>query len=202
MVLLEGLADQALQQLGRGRGELGWLDHGAATGPERGHERGHGQLEGVIPRRDDADHALGLAADRCLAGHQRHRRRNGARFGPFANVFGGVIGVLDDKGDFAKDAFLLGPIAEIAADCLADRIAILAAQIGDASEIALAQIERPVALMPEAIALAGEQGFHAFDLFGFGFAHGGLPCTGWAQIARIRRCGCLLQSSLRRASRS
>jgi hypothetical protein len=57
LVGVEDRGEHAREQRAHGRRVFGRLDHHAVAGGERARQRHDGQLEGIVPGRDDADHA-------------------------------------------------------------------------------------------------------------------------------------------------
>ena len=73
---VKGLADELRDRCARGRGVGRGLDNGAVAAGDRADQRRQAQLHGVIPRRDDQRHAVGLGRNEALCRELRQRRRH------------------------------------------------------------------------------------------------------------------------------
>ena len=65
------LAGEFCQQLRESRGQFGWLDQHTVAGCKRCRDRRDGELKGVIPGRDDADHTERLRHQAIAARQER-----------------------------------------------------------------------------------------------------------------------------------
>ena len=83
----EGLADQRGQQGRRLRRQLAGLEHHAVAGGQRRNDRAERQLHRIVPRRNHAHDAQGLALQAGMGRQQVQRRTDLDRLHPSGQVF-------------------------------------------------------------------------------------------------------------------
>ena len=92
---IEVLGHQLAEQLGRGDGDLRWLDHGGVArcyGRDEWADREH---ERLVPRADDQRHAERIVAHLQVPRLEQERRVGMLRLHPLVEVLQGVVDLLD-----------------------------------------------------------------------------------------------------------
>ena len=96
-------------------GKFGWLDHGAVTGGKNTRHGHHHHANREVPRRDDADHTLGLEHDLGLGTDQAQRKGGLTLFalGPAFKMLLGVLHRADRRHDIGQQRLFAAAMAEI-----------------------------------------------------------------------------------------
>ena len=89
--------DHFLQQRGKPRHQFARLDHHPVAGGERADRRRQRQLQRIIPRRDDADHAERLRDQAIFGRHELQRGRDPLRRHPFLQMLCGVLDLAEHQ---------------------------------------------------------------------------------------------------------
>ncbi len=109
--------DQLLQQRGKPRHQFARLDHHPVARGDRAHRRRQGQLQRIIPGRDDADDAERLRDQPVFGRHELHCGGDAPRRHPFLQVFGGVLDFAEHEHRFREQGLGGTTMAEIGRDC-------------------------------------------------------------------------------------
>ena len=129
-VFRETRSDEFGHQFARAFGELARLDHRAVSRREHLHQRAEAEVDGEIPRTEDADHALGLEPQLCLAAEQAERELRLAllRLRPALQVLEAVFPEPDRPGDVGDHRLLDAAVSEIRAHRPAEFVGIVPEQ--------------------------------------------------------------------------
>jgi hypothetical protein len=96
----EDLAEHRREHGVRRRGELRRFEHDAVSRGDRGDHRHQRQVDGVVPRRDDADHTERLILDAIAAGTHVQGDVAAGRAHEPTEIADQVVDPLDDAQDF------------------------------------------------------------------------------------------------------
>ena len=102
MLRREELLRHAAQQRRGGRRIGRGLDHRAVSRRDGSDQRRHGQLKGVVPRRHDQRHAIGLAVDAAPARKLSHRRARPPGVHPLGQMAQRVADLLAHHGHLGE----------------------------------------------------------------------------------------------------
>ncbi|MNN06685.1 hypothetical protein D3C81_1194860 [compost metagenome] len=116
------------QQAGRG-GRLTELEHHPIARRQRADQRTDGQVQRVVPRHDDPDHA-----QRLVNHFGRSRLESGAHLAsrgshPALEVFAGVMDAVQAGHQFGEQGFIGAAMAEVLADRIDQGLAFIVQQI-------------------------------------------------------------------------
>jgi hypothetical protein len=122
---VELLRDHLGQQRGEPRHQLARLDHDAVARRKGCHCRRQGQLQRIIPRRDDADHAERLRDQAVFGGRKLQRGGDALRRHPSLQMFGGVLDLTQHQHGLGDRGLDRAAMAEIRRDRLLEPRLIL-----------------------------------------------------------------------------
>ena len=130
------------QQLGQMARVLGHLHHRAVARREDGDQPQKTQVDGKVPRHDDAHHAQGLG-HHGVARAQKVAKVHGAALGlhPLSEVLEGVVHAIEHGEDFSKQGLVRGAVAVIGRDGGHDGIAVVAHQGLQLFQVAFALVQ-------------------------------------------------------------
>ncbi len=145
------------------RRELRGLQHDAVARGERGDQRHHRQLEGIIPRADDADDAERLAENPRATRPELETDRDALRPHPAREMARGVADAGERREDLREQALMARAVAEIGGDRCRDLIGVLPDRRLEAGEIGAALGQRRRAGGKKRLALALQRDPHLVD---------------------------------------
>ena len=108
--------NQLLQQRGKPRHQFARLDHHPVARGDRADCRRQGQLQRIIPGRDDADDAERLRDQPVLGRHELQRGGDAPRRHPFFQVLGGVLDFAEHEHRLREQGLDAAAMAEIRRD--------------------------------------------------------------------------------------
>ena len=112
----EEAGQQLRHELAGARRQFRGLQHHAVAGGERREHRHHRQLEGVIPRADDADDAQRLIKDARPRRHQLEADGDALRSHPVSEMARGVADAGERREHFGQHGLVPRAVAEIGGD--------------------------------------------------------------------------------------
>ena len=128
VILFVSFGENFLQQRATGWRRFAHLDHHPVAGSQRANHRAEGQIERIVPRRNNADHA-----NRLIGDHGRARPLSRADLAflwlhPLAQVFGVVPYAFEAGHDFCQTGLVRRAGTEITVQGGADLVLILEQQ--------------------------------------------------------------------------
>jgi hypothetical protein len=153
---VEVLAEQAGQQPGGLRHQLGRLGHHGVAGGEGGCHRRHHQLHGVVPRSDDQRHAQRLGDDPALARHVLEAQPGLAGLHPLLDVLADELHLGGGERDVGR-VRLERRLAEVALHGGHEVVAVLVEDPEQRVELALAPLDRTGPAALERVADGGDR---------------------------------------------
>ena len=104
-IFVEHVIDDVAQHRRAMRGHFRRFDHGGAARRDGRDQRHQGQVDRVIPRRDDQRDALGLITNTRFGAEHQHGRPYALAAHPLADVADGVLDLGQNRGDFGQIHF-------------------------------------------------------------------------------------------------
>ncbi len=113
---IERAGDDLLQQLGKARHQFARLDHHPVAGGECGHGGCEGELQRIIPGRDDSDHAERLRHQPVASRQELQLGGDALRRHPGFEMLDRMTDLTEDEERLGKARFDGRTIAEIGGD--------------------------------------------------------------------------------------
>ncbi|MDT4840852.1 hypothetical protein FQZ97_746860 [compost metagenome] len=119
------LLHQAMQQGAKITRVGRHLDDAAVARRQGAGDGADDQVQRIVPRRDDADHALGLWHDRIARAEKPPGAMPTLRLHPSGQALAAVTDAIDREKEFQQLGFLLAAVAEVQVDRGADGVLVI-----------------------------------------------------------------------------